>query len=126
MATTVLAALLVAAFLAAAFLAATVLRLTVAGLMNYVYERDYAVLVRLKVPADARGTVPIRAEAHWLEGELDAARREAELAHDVCTTTNGWLRGAVAVWLRRLGGGRLHQQRADGGLSRRRAAGGRG
>ena len=34
--------------------------------MNYVYERDYAVLVRLKVPADARGTVPIRADAHWL------------------------------------------------------------
>ena len=41
-------------------------RLTVAGLMNYVYERDYAVLVRLKAPADAHGTVPIRAEAHWL------------------------------------------------------------
>ena len=35
---------------------------TVAGLMNYVYERDYAVLVRLKVPAGARGTIPIRAE----------------------------------------------------------------
>jgi DNA-binding CsgD family transcriptional regulator/tetratricopeptide (TPR) repeat protein len=44
-----------------------------------------------------------RAEAHWLEGELDAARREAELAYDVCATLNGWLRGAVGVWLRRLG-----------------------
>src|SRR5688572_916730 len=32
-------------------------RLTIAGLMNYVYERDYAVLGRMKVPADARGTV---------------------------------------------------------------------
>lgn len=41
-------------------------RLTVAGIMNYVYERDYSVLVRLKVPAGARGTVPIRAAAHWL------------------------------------------------------------
>ena len=41
-------------------------RLTVAGLMNYVYERDYAVLLRLKVPADARGTIPIRADARWL------------------------------------------------------------
>jgi DsbC/DsbD-like thiol-disulfide interchange protein len=41
-------------------------RLTVADLMNYVYDHDYAVLVRLKVPADARGTVPIRADAHWL------------------------------------------------------------
>jgi DsbC/DsbD-like thiol-disulfide interchange protein/cytochrome c biogenesis protein CcdA len=41
-------------------------RLTVSGIMNYVFEHDYAVLVRLKVPADARGTVPIRAEARWL------------------------------------------------------------
>src|SRR5206468_2203345 len=41
-------------------------RLTVAGLMNYVYERDYAVLVRLKVPAGAAGTIPIRADARWL------------------------------------------------------------
>jgi DsbC/DsbD-like thiol-disulfide interchange protein/cytochrome c biogenesis protein CcdA len=41
-------------------------RLTVAGLMNYVYEQDYAVLVRLKVPAGASGTVPIRADAQWL------------------------------------------------------------
>ncbi len=41
-------------------------RLTVADLMNYVYERDYAVLVRLKVPAGAHGTVQIRADARWL------------------------------------------------------------
>src|SRR3954464_11328566 len=41
-------------------------RLEVAGLMNYVYERDYAVLVRLKVPPNAHGAVPVRAEAHWL------------------------------------------------------------
>ena len=48
-----------------------------------------------------------RAEAHWLEGRPDAARREAELADDACTTPNAWLRGAVAVWLRRLGSPRL-------------------
>ncbi|MEO6256221.1 MAG: protein-disulfide reductase DsbD domain-containing protein [Sphingomicrobium sp.] len=41
-------------------------RLTIYGLMNYVYEHDYAVLVRLKVPPDARGEVPIRASARWL------------------------------------------------------------
>ena len=41
-------------------------RLTVAGLMNYVYERDYAVLVRLKARENAKGFVPIRAQAHWL------------------------------------------------------------
>jgi len=41
-------------------------RLTIAGLMNYVYERDYAILTRLKVPRDAKGVIPIRAEAQWL------------------------------------------------------------
>jgi DsbC/DsbD-like thiol-disulfide interchange protein/cytochrome c biogenesis protein CcdA len=41
-------------------------RLIVAGLTNYVYKRDYAVLVRLTVPAGARGSVPLRAAARWL------------------------------------------------------------
>ena len=41
-------------------------RLSIAGLMNYVFERNYALLVRLNVPADARGTLPIRAFARWL------------------------------------------------------------
>ena len=41
-------------------------RLKVAGLMNYVYERDYAVLVRLKAPPGIGGLVPIRAKARWL------------------------------------------------------------
>jgi DsbC/DsbD-like thiol-disulfide interchange protein/cytochrome c biogenesis protein CcdA len=41
-------------------------RLTIAGLMNYVYENDYAVLVQLKAPPNAAGAVPIRAKANWL------------------------------------------------------------
>ncbi len=41
-------------------------RLEIAGLTNYVYERDYAILVRLKVPPGVTGSVPIRAEARWL------------------------------------------------------------
>ena len=41
-------------------------RLTIAGIMNYVYEDDYAVLTRLKVPAGASGIVPISAKARWL------------------------------------------------------------
>ena len=41
-------------------------RLTIAGLMNYVFEEDYAVLFRFKVPADAKGVLPIRASARWL------------------------------------------------------------
>jgi DNA-binding SARP family transcriptional activator len=45
----------------------------------------------------------VRAEAHWLAGRLDEARREAELADDVCANGDAWQRGAVAVWLRRTG-----------------------
>ena len=41
-------------------------RLTIAGLMNYVYERDHAILVRLEAPPDANGMLPIRAQAQWL------------------------------------------------------------
>jgi DsbC/DsbD-like thiol-disulfide interchange protein/cytochrome c biogenesis protein CcdA len=41
-------------------------RLTFAGLMNYVYKQDYAILTRLKVPSGASGTIPIRASATWL------------------------------------------------------------
>ena len=41
-------------------------RLLIAGLMNYVYERDHAILVRLNVPRDARGTIPISARLNWL------------------------------------------------------------
>ena len=41
-------------------------RLTIAGLMNYVYKGPYAVLVRLKVPEGASGTLPIRADLSYL------------------------------------------------------------
>jgi DsbC/DsbD-like thiol-disulfide interchange protein/cytochrome c biogenesis protein CcdA len=41
-------------------------RLLVAGIVNYVYERDHALLTRLTVPKDAKGVLPLRAETHWL------------------------------------------------------------
>ncbi len=41
-------------------------RLLVSGIVNYVYEKDYALLVRLSVPPGARGVLPIRANAQWL------------------------------------------------------------
>ena len=41
-------------------------RLLVAGIVNYVYEKDYAVLTRLKVPAGQTGSLPIRAKMRWL------------------------------------------------------------
>jgi DNA-binding CsgD family transcriptional regulator/tetratricopeptide (TPR) repeat protein len=44
-----------------------------------------------------------RAEAYWLAGDEQAARREAELADDACANGHAWQRGAVAVWLARTG-----------------------
>ena len=43
-------------------------RLTIAGLMNHIYEGDYAVLVPLSVPADfvPNGPVTISLDAQWL------------------------------------------------------------
>jgi DNA-binding CsgD family transcriptional regulator/tetratricopeptide (TPR) repeat protein len=48
----------------------------------------------------------MRAEAHWLAGRLDDARRDAEHAFDAVAGGNGWLRGTVAYWLRRTGSDR--------------------
>jgi DsbC/DsbD-like thiol-disulfide interchange protein/cytochrome c biogenesis protein CcdA len=41
-------------------------RLTIAGLMNHVFKGPYAVLARLRVPADARGRLPVRATLDYL------------------------------------------------------------
>ncbi|GAA3995777.1 protein-disulfide reductase DsbD family protein [Sphingomonas humi] len=41
-------------------------KLVIAGLMNHVFKGPYAVLTRLKVPADARGSLPIRATLDYL------------------------------------------------------------
>jgi DsbC/DsbD-like thiol-disulfide interchange protein/cytochrome c biogenesis protein CcdA len=78
-------------------------RLEVAGLMNYVYERDYAVLVRLKVPANARGTVPVRAEAHWLAcTDKICVPEQGELALDLAVGTGTPNRAQFDQWRRAL------------------------
>ncbi len=41
-------------------------RLIISGLMNYVYERDHAILVRLNVPVGATGPIAVRAKLDWL------------------------------------------------------------
>ena len=41
-------------------------KLLVAGIVNYVYEKDYAVLLRLKAPAGAAGSARISAKMRWL------------------------------------------------------------
>jgi DsbC/DsbD-like thiol-disulfide interchange protein/cytochrome c biogenesis protein CcdA len=78
-------------------------RLEIANLMNYVYERDYAVLVRLKVPADARGTVPIRAEAHWLAcTDKICVPEQGELALDLPVAQGTPNRAQFDQWRRAL------------------------
>jgi DsbC/DsbD-like thiol-disulfide interchange protein/cytochrome c biogenesis protein CcdA len=78
-------------------------RLTVAGLMNYVYERDYAVLVRLRVPADAIGTVPIRADARWLAcTDKICVPEQGQLALDLPVGSGAPKRAQFDQWRRAL------------------------
>lgn len=74
-------------------------RLTVAGIMNYVYETDYAVLVRLKVPRGASGTVPIRAEANWLAcTDKVCVPERGQLSLDLRTGTGSPQRAQFDQW----------------------------
>jgi DsbC/DsbD-like thiol-disulfide interchange protein/cytochrome c biogenesis protein CcdA len=74
-------------------------RLTVAGLMNYVFERDYAVLVRLKVPAGAKGTIPVRADARWLAcTDKICVPEQGQLALDIPVGTGTPNRKQFDAW----------------------------
>src|SRR4051812_15546751 len=78
-------------------------RLKIADLMNYVYERDYAVLVRMKVPTDAQGAVPIRAEAHWLAcTDKVCVPEQGELSLDLPVGTGTPNRPQFDAWRRLL------------------------
>jgi DsbC/DsbD-like thiol-disulfide interchange protein/cytochrome c biogenesis protein CcdA len=78
-------------------------RLIVADLMNYVFERDYAVLVRLKVPADAHGAVPIRADAHWLAcTDKVCVPEQGQLALDLPVGTGSPNRAQFDAWRKEL------------------------
>jgi DsbC/DsbD-like thiol-disulfide interchange protein/cytochrome c biogenesis protein CcdA len=78
-------------------------RLTVAGIMNYVYETDYAVLVRLKVPAGSAGTVPIRADARWLAcTDKICVPEQGELALDLPVGSGSPQQAQFDEWRRAL------------------------
>src|SRR4051812_4340561 len=78
-------------------------RLTIADLMNYVYERDYAVLVRLKVPPDAKRTVPIRAAARWLAcTDSICVPEQGEISLDLPVGTGAPNRARFDEWRRAL------------------------
>jgi len=74
-------------------------RLEIAGLMNYVYERDYAVIVRLKVPANASGTIPVRAKARWLAcTDKICVPEQGELSLDLPVGTGSPERAQFDAW----------------------------
>ena len=74
-------------------------RLKIAGLMNYVYERDYAVLARLEVPANASGTVPIRADARWLAcTDRICVPEQGQLSLDLPVSTGTSNRAEFDAW----------------------------
>jgi DsbC/DsbD-like thiol-disulfide interchange protein/cytochrome c biogenesis protein CcdA len=78
-------------------------RLQIAGLMNYVFERDYAVLARLKVPAGASGVVPIRASARWLAcTDKICVPEQGELALNLAVGSGTPNRAQFDAWRRRL------------------------
>jgi DNA-binding CsgD family transcriptional regulator/tetratricopeptide (TPR) repeat protein len=54
-------------------------------------------------PGWVAGTVPSRAELHWLLGDEEAALADLHVAAEVVGALDGWHRGHVATWLRRLG-----------------------
>jgi DNA-binding CsgD family transcriptional regulator/tetratricopeptide (TPR) repeat protein len=55
-----------------------------------------------------------RAEAYWLQGNTELARRETELADDIAADCDGFELGAIATWLRRTGSTRLHSAQVKG------------
>ncbi|QNM82582.1 thioredoxin family protein [Sphingomonas sabuli] len=78
-------------------------RLLIGGIMNYVYEHDYAVLARLKVPAGASGIVPIRASATWLAcTDKICVPESGELALDLAVGTGASKRAQFDQWRRAL------------------------
>ncbi len=62
--------------------------LLVSGLMNHVYEHEYAVLVPLKLPATAKpgAVLPLRAKAQWLA-----------CTEQICVPESAELSGSVTV-----------------------------
>ncbi len=92
-------------------------QLVISGLMNHVYERDYAMLARMEVAAHvAPGTrLPIRASARWLVcSDTLCVPEQAELALDLIAGP----RGAPTVVAPRFDQWRAAQPRPLGTIAR--------
>ena len=78
-------------------------RLLVAGIVNYVYEKDYAVLTRLRVPAGQTGSLPIRAKMRWLAcTDKVCVPEQGEVALNVPTGGMATADGRFNEWRRAL------------------------
>lgn len=60
--------------------------LLISGLMNHVYDHDYAVLVPVSVPAGATGTIPVSVRANWLA-----------CTDEICVPERADLEGALTI-----------------------------
>ena len=78
-------------------------RLIIAGLMNYVYERDHAILVRLNVPAGATGPIAVRAKLDWLAcTDQVCVPERGEVALDIPVTGAALADARFDAWRRAL------------------------
>jgi DsbC/DsbD-like thiol-disulfide interchange protein/cytochrome c biogenesis protein CcdA len=78
-------------------------RLLVAGIVNHVYERDYAVLTRLIAPPGASGTQRISAAMRWLAcTDKVCVPESGEVAVDVPVGQAGGADPRFDQWLRAL------------------------
>lgn len=78
-------------------------RLTVAGLMNFVYEQDFAILTRLSLPAGFRGAARIRAKARWLAcTDKVCVPEQGEFSLDLPTSGSGARDPRFDAWRRAL------------------------
>ncbi|HZU62611.1 MAG TPA: thioredoxin family protein [Novosphingobium sp.] len=63
--------------------------LLVGGLMNHVYQRDYAVLVPFTLPAGAAGSLPVALKAQWLACSAQICVPEEATLHTSVTVGTG-------------------------------------
>ncbi len=78
-------------------------KLLVAGIVNYVYERDHAILTRLKVPAGVTGQLPVRASATWLAcTDKVCVPERGEFSLNVPTGGQATMDGRFNEWRRAL------------------------
>jgi DNA-binding CsgD family transcriptional regulator len=68
-----------------------------------VLDEAYDNATTIDLPGWLLEVYPAHAEAHWLDGDLDAAIRDLEVAARHLDAGDWWIAGSVLTWCRRLG-----------------------